>query len=466
MKIYKQISFTASILSMVSVTSNANIKEKCPSGKHWYLRAKSYCSSVERYTCLLDSVRNIYKENCNGPKTEPLVRDKTVVNSGNFDTESCSLDRFQPFSFSSSQGNECVYKKTMCIEEGQLIYNNGTSRYDRKCKCDYIKKFSFVSTKRVDMCSCDPTTEDCSCYIKHCSKGQILTPDYQCVKIEESYGSFVCGDIGITSGTPTVKKRYEAMRTNIDESVRKNGKRLEVRIVCLAGIFIVGFLCMCLLLPIYETIAKIFYTARSHDEHDQFIRDFKPDDSGMNGNDSEISHSTNKSMVVHKSPANDLSNDFTTTGQIKSNTETVPTLQSSITCDLKQFKGDQNIKTEGLCKYRIHNALVDTYRDQPYEITVLNDLIKDGTIETYDSPENMTELNSVQKEEEMILKNLIIENGRAYTIRRRELKPKQEPVNEYITAWGRGEITKLAWGKFKKLIDWFGYNDPDYERIV
>ncbi|CAC5384647.1 unnamed protein product [Mytilus coruscus] len=422
MKIYKQISFTASILSMVSVTSNANIKEKCPSGKHWYLRAKSYCSSVERYTCLLDSVRNIYKENCNGPKTEPLVRDKTVVNSGNFDTESCSLDRFQPFSFSSSQGNECVYKKTMCIEEGQLIYNNGTSRYDRKY--------------------------------------------YQCVKIEESYGSFVCGDIGITSGTPTVKKRYEAMRTNIDESVRKNGKRLEVRIVCLAGIFIVGFLCMCLLLPIYETIAKIFYTARSHDEHDQFIRDFKPDDSGMNGNDSEISHSTNKSMVVHKSPANDLSNDFTTTGQIKSNTETVPTLQSSITCDLKQFKGDQNIKTEGLCKYRIHNALVDTYRDQPYEITVLNDLIKDGTIETYDSPENMTELNSVQKEEEMILKNLIIENGRAYTIRRRELKPKQEPVNEYITAWGRGEITKLAWGKFKKLIDWFGYNDPDYERIV
>ncbi|CAC5426470.1 unnamed protein product [Mytilus coruscus] len=122
--------------------------------------------------------------------------------------------------------------------------------------------------------------------------------------------------------------------------------------------------------------------ARSHDEHDQFIRDFKPDDSGMNGNDSEISHSTNKSMVynidmvVHKSPANDLSNDFKTTGQIKSNTETVPTLQSSITCDLKQFKGDQNIKTEGLCKYRIHNALVDTYRDQQYEITVLNDLIK------------------------------------------------------------------------------------------
>lgn len=99
-----------------------------------------------------------------------------MVNSGNFDTEPCSLDRFQPFSFSTSHGNQCVYKKSMCNAEGQLIYNNGTSRYDRKCRCDYTQHFSFMSTKRVDMCSCDPTTEDCSCYIKHCSKGHILTP--------------------------------------------------------------------------------------------------------------------------------------------------------------------------------------------------------------------------------------------------------------------------------------------------
>lgn len=102
--------------------------------------------------------------------------DKTVINSGNFDTESCLLERFQPFSFSTSQANNCIYKKSMCTEEGQLIFNNGTSRDDRQCWCDYTKNFNFVSTKRVNMCSCDPKNEDCSCYKKMCSIGQILTP--------------------------------------------------------------------------------------------------------------------------------------------------------------------------------------------------------------------------------------------------------------------------------------------------
>lgn len=99
-----------------------------------------------------------------------------MINSGNFDTESCSLERFQPFSFSTSQANNCIYKKSMCTEEGQLIFNNGTSRDDKKCRCDYTKNFNFVSSKRVNMCSCDPKNEDCSCYTKLCSKGQILTP--------------------------------------------------------------------------------------------------------------------------------------------------------------------------------------------------------------------------------------------------------------------------------------------------
>lgn len=64
----------------------------------------------------------------------------------------------------------------MCSEEGQLVYNNGTSVYNRKCACDYRNNFSFVSTKRIDMCFCDPTNEDCSCHIKLCDKGHILTP--------------------------------------------------------------------------------------------------------------------------------------------------------------------------------------------------------------------------------------------------------------------------------------------------
>ncbi|VDI83333.1 Hypothetical predicted protein, partial [Mytilus galloprovincialis] len=172
---HEQIMIIVSTLFLSTVKTNTHIEVKCPSGKHWYLRAMSFCSSVDQYTCLLDYVNNVDIESCNGQKTEP-PGDKTVINSGNFDTESCSFERFQPFSFSTSQGNTCIYKKTVCSEEGQLVYNNGSSVYDRKCRCDYTKNFSFVSTKRINMCFCDPTNEDCSCHIKQCDNEHILTP--------------------------------------------------------------------------------------------------------------------------------------------------------------------------------------------------------------------------------------------------------------------------------------------------
>ncbi|CAC5426454.1 unnamed protein product [Mytilus coruscus] len=289
----KQIIIFASTLSLVSnyefpfmhlsVKTNTDIKVKCPSGNHWFLRAKSFCLSVEQYTCLLDFVNNVDKENCNGPKTEP-PGDKTVVNSGNFDTESCSLDRFQLFSFFTSQGNNCVYKKTMCNEEWQLIYSNGTSVNDRKCRCDYTKNFSFVSTKRVDMCSCDPTNEDCSCCFKLCSVGQILTP----------------GKINV----------------------------------------------------------KIYY-------------------------------------------------------------------------EFSVFAQDQNTKTEEYkSKYRIHKAKLESYKNQPYEFRVLKDLIEDGTIETYDFPENTIKLNTAQSEEERALQNLFEKYKSEYIICRRKVEQNHATVME------------------------------------
>ncbi|XP_076106133.1 uncharacterized protein LOC143074670 isoform X2 [Mytilus galloprovincialis] len=494
MKIHKQISFTASILYMVAVTETANINAKCPSGKNWYFRAKTYCSSVEKYTCLLDSVRNIYKENCNGPKTEP-PGDKTVVNSGNFDTEPCSLDRFQPFSFSTSQGNECVYKKSMCNAEGQLFYNNGTSRYDRKCICDYSKEFIFVSTKRVNMCSCDPKHEDCSCYIKHCSKGQILTPDYHCVKIEESYGSFVCGNIGITPGTTTVRNRFEAVRSNTDESVGKIEKRLEVLIVCIVGLTLLGLLCMYLLLPVDETIAKLFNAARcqNRQKFDQNVIQHLQDNNKMESNEYEILNSPKESKVcyydVHdvngldnssgqqginteenspKSPTvtrddSKSTNDITYTDQILSNSETVT--ESTIS-DSNPLKADQNTKTEGEIRYRLQNASVETYRNRPYEFTVLRDLIEDGTIDTYDSPEDMPDLNADKRNEETLITHIIKEHSRAYTIRRRKVEPQSAAVMQELNSWAGGgmkNMTHWAGGEMQKIADkfkfWIGYTE-------
>ncbi|XP_052075431.1 uncharacterized protein LOC127712866 [Mytilus californianus] len=338
LKMCKQIIMLASTMFLLLVKSE--IKVKCPSGKHWNLRAKSFCSSVEQYTCLLDYVNNVDKESCNGPKTEP-PGDKTVVNSGNFDTESCLMERFQPFSFFTSQGNNCIYKKTMCIEEGQLIYSNGTSVYDRKCRCDYTNNFSFVSKKRVDMCSCDPTNEDCSCFIKLCSVGQILTPDYQCVKIEDSYGKFVCKDIEIQSSQTKAEKRNRTIRTNANQLDVQNGKSIEVLIVCSAGIIVIGILCLFVIPPIQDTIEM--------DNTDQ-------------------------------------------------NTKT------------KEYKS----------KYRIHKAKLESYKNKPYEFTVLKDLTEDGTIEIYDSPESTT--YTAHTEEEKAIQKLFEEYKSDYIIRRREVE--------------------------------------------
>lgn len=102
--------------------------------------------------------------------------DKTVVNSGNFDTESCRNNRFQPFPFSTTKSNDCIFMKTLCSGEGQIVHSNGTSRHDRECRCDYTRGFSFLSNRIKRRCHCDPTTEDCSCFKKVCGKGEILSP--------------------------------------------------------------------------------------------------------------------------------------------------------------------------------------------------------------------------------------------------------------------------------------------------
>ncbi|XP_076106131.1 uncharacterized protein LOC143074669 isoform X2 [Mytilus galloprovincialis] len=366
LKMFKHPIMLASILFLYLVRSE--IKLTCPSGKHWNLRARSFCLSVEQYTCLLDYVNNVYKESCNGPKIEP-PGDKTVVNSGNFDTESCQMKGFQPFSFVTTQGNNCIYKKTMCNEEGQLIFNNGTNVNDRKCRCDYTKNFSFVSTKRVDMCSCDPSNEDCSCSIKLCSEGQILTPDYQCVKIEDSYGKFVCKDIEIQSSQSNGEKHNETKRTHSNQSDKQNRKNIAL-IVCSAGIIVAGtcFLYVVLISPTHETV-DIF------------------------GTETAVKHN------------------------VKNNFESIV------------FDKDQNTKTEeNNSRYRIHEAKLESYKNQPFEYKILKDLIKDGTIETYDFPENKTKLDTAQSEEDKALQTIFEKYKNEYIICRRKVEQNHATV--------------------------------------
>lgn len=85
----------------------------------------------------------------------------------------CSNDRFQPFKFYSSELSKCVFVKTLCSGEGQIIFSEGSIKEDRKCRCDYRKGYAFLS-RPTDQCLCNPGEADCSCYILNCLKNSLL----------------------------------------------------------------------------------------------------------------------------------------------------------------------------------------------------------------------------------------------------------------------------------------------------
>ncbi|CAC5418447.1 unnamed protein product [Mytilus coruscus] len=121
---------------------------------------------------------------------------KVVINGNNFDTTQCLSDRYQPFRFITTQGSDCEFKKEMCNSEGQVVYNNGSVQRDRRCRCDHTKGYSFVKSPkspRKDVCSCNPTFQDCSCYLTRCRKGYILSPDLPKTELLKVYiGALSC----------------------------------------------------------------------------------------------------------------------------------------------------------------------------------------------------------------------------------------------------------------------------------
>lgn len=86
----------------------------------------------------------------------------------------CNSDFYQPFTFLSSGNSRCVFKKSHCSEEGQVVYRNGTSREDRSCRCDYTRGYDFINKPR-HRCYCEPSEEDCSCHLKICQSDYILS---------------------------------------------------------------------------------------------------------------------------------------------------------------------------------------------------------------------------------------------------------------------------------------------------
>ncbi|CAC5388234.1 unnamed protein product [Mytilus coruscus] len=133
---------------------------RCPYGTHKRIRAQWKC------------VRPVYK--------------------GNIDAEKCAVDNFSPGSIKSNENDKCTFIKSLCTEEGQLAFKNGSTETDRSCRCDYRKGYDFIIAP-INSCTCIPFDEDCSCYKKKCrDSSQVLTPDYICTQGYNDSDAFRC----------------------------------------------------------------------------------------------------------------------------------------------------------------------------------------------------------------------------------------------------------------------------------
>lgn len=94
---------------------------------------------------------------------------------GQPDFTPCETNRFQPIYLWSNVSGHCTFKKSQCAEDGQILFNNGSTEKDRSCRCDYTRGYAFI-TKPKNECFCNLSHEDCSCYKKYCTYNKVLTP--------------------------------------------------------------------------------------------------------------------------------------------------------------------------------------------------------------------------------------------------------------------------------------------------
>lgn len=93
---------------------------------------------------------------------------------GGLDADVCSSNRYQPWpiTFYSNASTNCIFLKSRCNEEGQIVYDEGSRNMDNTCVCDYTSGYDFLVKPRHP-CFCVPSEEDCSCYLKTCPDSSV-----------------------------------------------------------------------------------------------------------------------------------------------------------------------------------------------------------------------------------------------------------------------------------------------------
>lgn len=170
----------------------------CPDSSQRKLAAEALCNTTHSwFNCLYDENKMIYTQFCRNQPDFQRPGYKFIIR-GSLDGTPCNANKFQPFKFWTNSSSDCVFKKTNCIEEGQVVFDKGNSTSDRKCRCDYTSGYAFVVHPRNN-CYCDHELEDCSCYLLHCQQLEVITPDYKCIQRSKWTGDFKCPLITTTS---------------------------------------------------------------------------------------------------------------------------------------------------------------------------------------------------------------------------------------------------------------------------
>ncbi|XP_071141335.1 uncharacterized protein [Mytilus edulis] len=177
------------ILLILIIVITAGYDLKCPARAEWKLRGNIFCSAEDKYVCLFHLLDQKYMENCLGSDRSSIG--SKLVFQPLFNLAECNVRRYQPIVFTTQGNSQCIYRKSKCAEEGQVIFNNGSSSRDVTCRCDYTQGYAFV-TKPKNSCFCTPSEEDCSCYRSTCTK---LSQDYQCITDGETLLNGTCKEI-------------------------------------------------------------------------------------------------------------------------------------------------------------------------------------------------------------------------------------------------------------------------------
>ncbi|XP_071143952.1 uncharacterized protein [Mytilus edulis] len=212
---------------------------KCPAPGHWRLRArKFYCG--QSYVCLLRSPENSYRETCDG--LDYSRTGSKLIFEPYFNKAGCSYKRYQPFPFSTDGNNKCVYQKSFCNEEGQIVHREGSMINDSTCECDSSLGYIFVTTPKHN-CYCLPSEEDCSCRKLICDNEANPCPAIGTDNQNNSCPEIIARPSQQQNLSSALENRFEDVRNNYDEG-RTHTLNCIFFILALLIVFTIG-------LPLY-----------------------------------------------------------------------------------------------------------------------------------------------------------------------------------------------------------------------